>query len=136
MIREMRKNKYASKKISFNGLVFDSKAEFNDFLYLRNLLKKREIKDLYRQVKIILSDVKNYKCTYIADFVFFDIKKNAWFIWDTKGIITPAYRVKRAWLLSTFNDFIFIENKNNNKKEFLPKGEKGLKSFFENLERV
>ena len=46
-------SKYNSKKIRVGDDVFDSKREYNYWMYLKNRQKKGEIRDLKRQVKFI-----------------------------------------------------------------------------------
>lgn len=94
------------------------------------LLKSRglkgEIKNLSRQVSIELTkNAKKHleKVFYIADFVFFDVERDCWIVWDSKGMPTDAYKIKRKWLLDTYKGFVFIEANKREKKEFIPNGE-------------
>lgn len=84
----MKVNKYHSKKISRDGMTFDSVKEYRRFCELSLLQKAGKITDLQRQVKYVLisaqyepdiigpkGGVKRGKliereCSYVADFVY------------------------------------------------------------------
>ena len=113
----MRKNKYHSKKVEFDGIVFDSKKEAKRFAELSLLEKAGTIQDLQRQVKFILipaqrepdtvgarGGIKKGKtiekeCAYIADFVYKDLTLNETVVEDTKGFRTKDYLLKRKMML-------------------------------------
>ena len=113
----MRKNKYHSKKVEFDGIVFDSKKEAKRFAELSLLEKAGTIQDLQRQVKFILipaqrepdtvgarGGIKKGKtiekeCAYIADFVYKDLTLNETVVEDTKGFRTKDYIIKRKLML-------------------------------------
>ena len=113
----MRKNKYHSKKVEFNGIVFDSKKEARRFAELSLLEKAGAIQDLQRQVKYVLipaqrepdtvgarGGIKKGKtiekeCAYIADFVYKDLTLNQTVVEDTKGFKTKDYIIKRKLML-------------------------------------
>lgn len=123
MIRLKNYNKYRNIKIKNALGIFDSKLEYNAFLFLKNLEKKGFIKDLKRQVGIILTPNKEkYKIKYVADFTYFDTKTNMLTIADSKGIQTKEYKIKREWLLHWFNGFIFVEFYKDKTKHYIPYG--------------
>lgn len=111
------KNKYHSKKVEVNGIVFDSKKEARRFAELSLLEKAGTIQDLQRQVKFILipaqrepdtvgarGGIKKGKtiekeCAYIADFVYKDLTLNETVVEDTKGFKTKDYIIKRKLML-------------------------------------
>lgn len=94
-------NKYRNKKIVIDGIEFDSRLEANRYCQLKILERAREIKDLRRQVEFIIqpSYKKNNKTIraikYIADFVYYDVKKKKTIIEDTKGFKNEVYRIKK-----------------------------------------
>lgn len=94
-------NKYKNQKTIINNIKFDSKKEANRFVYLNMLLKANEIKDLELQKEFILQEAfdknnKHYrKISYIADFYYFDLKRNRWIVEDIKGIRTEVYKLKK-----------------------------------------
>lgn len=109
------KNKYHSKKTTFDGIVFDSKKEAYRYLELKVLEKAGKIKDLQRQVKFVLIPAhrepdtigKNggihkgklieRECSYIADFVYEENGKTV--VEDAKGKRLPEYIIKRKLML-------------------------------------
>lgn len=99
------RNKYGNKKVSVDGIVFDSKKEANRYKELLLLEKAGAIKDLTRQVEFLLipSQYDNNKCierkcSYRADFVYFD-HKGQLVVEDAKGVRTPEYIIKRKLML-------------------------------------
>lgn len=111
------KNKYHSKKVEVNGIVFDSKKEAKRFAELSLLEAAGAISDLQRQVKYVLipaqrepdtfgarGGIKKGKtiekeCAYIADFVYKDLTLNKTVVEDTKGFKTKDYIIKRKLML-------------------------------------
>lgn len=116
-------NKYHSKKITRDGMTFDSLKEYRKFRELSLLEKAGVITDLQRQVEFELipaqyEDIPTgevYKrgerkgqpkikrvCVeksvkYIADFVYKENGKTI--VMDTKGVKTKDYILKRKMLL-------------------------------------
>lgn len=113
----MRKNKYHSKKVEFEGEVFDSRKEYKRWLELSLFEKAGVISDLKRQVKYVLipaqrepdtvgarggikkGKVIEKECAYIADFVYKDLTLNETVVEDTKGYRTKDYVIKRKLML-------------------------------------
>ncbi len=95
----MRSNKYHAKKVTVNGIKFDSKLEANRWLELKLMEKAGRISNLRRQVEFVLqpSFRKNgktiRKISYFADFVY--IENGFTIIEDTKGIKTDVFRLKK-----------------------------------------
>lgn len=117
--------KYRNTKTKIKGIVFDSKLEAEHYQSLLSRLRRGEIKELGRQAKIRLTqnqEKAREQVFYIADFVFFDKIKNEWVVWDSKGVKTQAYIIKRKWLLDCYCGFIFIEASKNGKVEYFPNG--------------
>lgn len=94
-------NKYKNKKIYYDGIYFDSKLEKARYIQLKILEKAKEIKELRRQVTYVIqpSYKKNNKTirsiNYIADFVYYDLRKNKTIIEDTKGFKNEVYKIKK-----------------------------------------
>lgn len=118
------RNKYYSKKISADGMIFDSKKEYKRWNELRMLEKSGRIRDLKRQVKFVLIPAQREPDTrgpkggikpgrllerevaYIADFTYveilpFDDEANTGVlvVEDTKGMRTKDYIIKRKLML-------------------------------------
>ena len=109
-------NKYKSHKTSANGVIFDSKKEYNRYIELTLLSRSGAIKGLKRQVKFELipaqyePDIINPRgkakkgklieraVSYIADFVYTD-ETGKTVVEDTKGFRTKDYIIKRKLLL-------------------------------------
>ena len=107
-------NKYGSRKVEVNGIVFDSKREAARYQELLLLEKAGEIKDIRRQVKYVLPESTTRKgrgrcvereCAYIADFVYKTILPDGdtlTIVEDTKGFRTKDYIIKRKLMLSVY----------------------------------
>ena len=109
------KNKDHSKKITRNGITFDSLKEYRRFCELSLLEKAGAITDLKRQVEFVLipaqrepdtkgvrggiikGKVIEHKCSYVADFVYTENGKTI--VEDTKGFRTKDYILKRKMML-------------------------------------
>ena len=119
-------NKYGSKKVEVNGIVFDSKKEAKRYQELLLLEKAGAIQNLQRQVKYVLITAQREftneiytkgrkkghfkqgkllerECSYIADFVYYDNNLKKIIVEDTKGVKTKEYILKRKLLLYMFN---------------------------------
>jgi hypothetical protein len=109
--------KYGNKKVTVNGIVFDSKKEAKRYQELLLLEKAGVIKDLQRQVKYVLIPAQyegdyigprggyhkgkmlERECAYVADFVYFDMRIPTYVVEDTKGVKTKDYIIKRKLML-------------------------------------
>lgn len=100
---DIRKNKYGNKKVTVDGIKFDSQLEANRYCELKILERAGEIKDLRRQIKFELqpSYIKNNKSiqsiNYIADFVYYDVNKKKFIVEDVKSEATKTqvYKLKK-----------------------------------------
>lgn len=108
-------NKYGSRKVEVDGIVFDSKKEAKRWSELLLLEKAGAIRNLRRQVKFVLIPAQKEpdttgkrggtikgkllerECTYIADFVYQEDGKTV--VEDTKGFRTSEYRIKKKLML-------------------------------------
>ena len=110
----MKKSKYKSRKITHDGIVFDSVKEYRRYCELLLLEKAGAITDLKRQVKFALLPVQyemtkdpktgkakktclERECSYIADFVYTENGEKV--VEDTKGFKTKDYILKRKMML-------------------------------------
>lgn len=116
----MVKSKYGSRKVTVDGITFDSKKEAVRYRQLKLLERAGEISDLRLQVKYVLIPAQyehphsmtkagrgkclERECSYVADFVYnvplIDGQK-PWIpiVEDTKGFKTEAYKIKRKLML-------------------------------------
>ena len=108
-------NKYHSRKISHDGMTFDSLKEYRRYCELVLLEKAGQVTELQRQVKFVLIPAQREpdsigkrggvikgkliekECAYIADFVYKENGKTV--VEDTKGFKTKDYILKRKMLL-------------------------------------
>lgn len=104
--RLIRQSKYRNVKVkTLNCGTFDSKLEYKHFSDLYLLQRAGRIKDLQRQVRIPLG---LGKIKYIADFIYYDEVLCKWVVFDSKGVETKEFKIKLAWLLESYSNFIFI----------------------------
>lgn len=100
----MARNKYYSRKVTIDGIKFDSQKEARRFRELCLLERAGQITDLQRQVKFELipsqrieGKIVERACTYVADFVYMENGKKV--VEDTKGFKTKDYIIKRKLML-------------------------------------
>lgn len=97
-------SKYRSRKVTRDGMTFDSQKEYKRFCELRLLERAGKVTDLQRQVKFELipsqrigGKVVERACNYIADFVYMENGRKV--VEDTKGFKTTDYIIKRKLML-------------------------------------
>ena len=113
-------SKYHSKKITLNGITYDSKKEAKRHQELLLLERAGAIQSLQTQVKYVLIPAQREftneiytkgrnkgcfkkgkllekECAYIADFVY--IENGQTVVEDTKGFRTTDYKIKRKLML-------------------------------------
>ena len=109
-------SKYGNRKVTVDGLTFDSVKEANRWCELKLMQRAGEIKDLERQVKFVLIPAQytpfvnkkrkllERECVYIADFMYWEKDDNGWtkVVEDTKGFKTPEYIMKRKLMLKEY----------------------------------
>lgn len=110
-------NKYHAKKITVDGMTFDSKKEYLRWQELVLLEKAEKIQNLKRQVEYLLipaqfatmRDPKTGRmkrkcleraCFYVADFTY--TEDGEFIVEDTKGFRTADYKIKRKLMLNTY----------------------------------
>ena len=113
--------KYNAQPCEADGIRFDSKHEKNRYLELRLLERAGEIADLRLQVKfelipsqyepdtvkvlksgkekVVKGKCIEHACSYIADFVYTDLRTGKTVVEDTKGVRTKEYTIKRKLML-------------------------------------
>lgn len=99
-------SKYGAKKVTVDGITFDSQKEAYRWCELKLLERGKVISDLQRQVKFDLLPSQKYKgqtverpVTYVADFTYTDRKTGDFIVEDTKGFKTKEYIMKRKMML-------------------------------------
>lgn len=107
--------KYGNRKITRDGMTFDSVKEYKRWCELSLLEKAGKVTDLQRQVKYVLIPAQYEPATvskrgtvkygrliervvfYVADFVYVEDGKTV--VEDTKGFKTKDYIIKRKLML-------------------------------------
>ncbi|MBP0484651.1 DUF1064 domain-containing protein [Sagittula salina] len=96
-----KRHKYGARATVVDGIKFPSVKEAERWCDLLNLQRSGHIRDLRRQVKFQLVgasgpllDDRGQQIVYIADFVY--VEAGQAIIEDSKGFLTPAYRLKKA----------------------------------------
>lgn len=124
------RNKFGNKRVTVDGIRFDSKKEAKFYLFLREAEKKGEISDLRLQVPYELipaiyedqvihlktKDKVVTKCVqkavhYVADFVYTETATGLQAVVDVKSKITrrhPVYTLKKK-MMRAFKGINIIE---------------------------
>lgn len=93
------RNKYHAKKITVDGMTFDSRKEYKRWVELLLLEKAGVIEGLQRQVTFVLLPSQKgggrteRPVKYVADFTYQENGKTV--VEDTKGMKTKDYIIKR-----------------------------------------
>lgn len=112
--------KYLNKKVTVDGMTFDSMHEYKRYLDLKEMEDNGLITDLQRQVKFELIPkqvevIERYhkrtgerlkdkvrtveqECSYVADFVYYN-QDGEMIVEDAKGLRTSEYVIKRKLML-------------------------------------
>lgn len=106
--KKRKRAKFNNSKVEYEGMIFDSKKEYNRYRELLLLLKAGEIGMLKRQVKYVLIEKNETEreCAYFADFEYLDSKTGKRIVEDTKSEATKklsTYILKRKLMKSKFN---------------------------------
>ena len=108
------KRKYNNHKIEIDGFTFDSKLEADFYQRLKPLVKSGKIKELKIHPRYLLQEgfTKNGKryqpIFYIADFeALYD--DGTVVIYDTKGMRTEVYKIKRKLFEYRYRDKTIVE---------------------------
>lgn len=116
MIKIKRSSKYHAVKTYVGGIKLDSKKEARRYSELLLMQTAGVIQNLRRQVRFELQPaytkangehVKNI--VYVADFVYFDTRRNSMVIEDTKGVKTQVYKLKKKMFEYVYPTYCFIE---------------------------
>lgn len=103
-----KKPKYGNKKAEHNGITFHSIKERDRYKDLLLMEQAGEIAHLQRQVMFPLHVAGRLVCSYIADFVYVDLKLGRQVVEDSKGMRTKDYRIK-AKLYAALHEHPILE---------------------------
>lgn len=112
-------NKMRNIKTVVDDIVFDSKLEAEYYRQLKWQIMAGTIKSFELQVPFLIEINKMRICKYYADFVITNLDGTKEVI-DTKGFITPLYRLKKKLVEAVYN----IKIKEIYKKEVYKNGKK------------
>lgn len=92
------KSKYRNKKVTIDGIRFDSQHEANRWCELKLMERSGLISELERQVKFVLIAKSEHgrAIHYIADFTY--RQDGRLIIEDAKGFKTDVYRLKKRMM--------------------------------------
>lgn len=101
-----RRNKFNAKQTMVDGMRFHSRAEARRWSELKLYQKGGLIERLERQVlyPLVVNGVR--VSTYIADFVYHDLKANRWVVEDVKSPATARladFKMKRSLMQAIYN---------------------------------
>lgn len=107
-------NKFKAEKCYAFGIKFDSKAEMERFLYLKDRQNRGEISGLECQHKFTIIEPQNYgrkrlqATNYIADFVYY--KHGKMIVEDVKGckkgVAYQLFSVKKKLMLQKYGIWV------------------------------
>lgn len=86
-----KESKYRNVRTEADGHIFDSAREAERYGELRLLYEAKEIAALMIQVPFPLPG----GITYLADFVYYDLRRQAYIVEDAKGVRTKEYILKK-----------------------------------------
>lgn len=104
-------NKYNNKKVTIDGIKFDSKKEAKRYQELKLLENANQIRNLSRQVpfELIPKQKDERAVRYIADFVYTDTMTEKVIVEDVKGFKTDVYKLKRKLFKYRYPEYTFLE---------------------------
>lgn len=89
-----KKTKFKNIRVENDDGKFDSKWEAERYQQLQLMEKAGEIRELRAQVAFPLMAGAEMIGSYVADAVYFDVRRNRKIVEDAKGCKTPLYRWK------------------------------------------
>ena len=98
-----RRNKFNAKRTELDGIVFDSQRESQYYALLKRREKLGEVSGVELQQPYALTIDGQLICTYRADFSFDDLVERRHRVVDTKGVITPEFRIKQKLMKAIHN---------------------------------
>jgi len=96
-------NKYKARAVVTEEGRFASRKEYADWCALKLQEKAGYITHLQRQQRFPLSINNQLICTFVADAVFFDKAANKRVVADSKGVLTPVYKLKKKLMKALLN---------------------------------
>jgi len=105
-----RTSKYNAKKVEIDGIKFDSKAEGEYYLHLKQQVTERQILGFERQKRMLLQEgfsVEGVKgkirpIFYVVDFIVTENDGTLTYI-DVKGVETDVFKLKKKLFMKRYN---------------------------------
>ena len=90
-----KKNKYGARKVTVDGIKFDSQLEADYYVNLKLLQRAGQINGFCRQARFVLTpgDDETRATEYVCDFVVFYPDGTTQIV-DTKGALTDVFKLK------------------------------------------
>ncbi len=104
-----RRSKYGNKKITIDGITFDSQKEGKRYRDLKLLERAGLIANLELQPRYDITIDGTYVAHYKADFRYTDLEKQKRVVEDVKGVRTPEYRLKKKLVEALYRGTIIEE---------------------------
>jgi hypothetical protein len=108
----MTRHKYGARKVTVDGITFDSRGEANRYGELRLMERAGLIRDLKLQPEFTLVDAftdaegKRWRAIrYRADFQYVEAGRTV--VEDFKGLETATFKLKRKLFLNRYRDVVF-----------------------------
>jgi hypothetical protein len=105
-------NKYGARKVTVDGVTFDSRGEAKRYADLRLMEKAGLIQNLTLQPTYTLVDAftdahggRWRAITYRGDFQYTEAGETV--VEDFKGLETPVFKLKRKLFLNRYRDVVF-----------------------------
>lgn len=92
-----RKSKYGSKRITVDGILFDSKREARRYELLKQMHKAGEIQGFHRQVQFDLEGGVIYRCDFLIHHL-----DGSYVFEDVKGVRTKEFNMKRRMVRARY----------------------------------
>jgi hypothetical protein len=108
-MRKIPRAKYGNRRVRYQGMVFDSRGEWERYMVLRAMEQRGEISGLERQVRLTLQPAftdnqgKRWRAIeYRPDFAY--TQDGVWVLEDFKGVRTKEFDLKYKLLLFLLRD--------------------------------
>lgn len=111
-------HKYGAKKVTVDGITFDSKAESVYYLLHKDDPNMRMQEKFVLQDKFRLNGKAYREIYYKPDFTFYDDEGNLIKVIDVKGMILPEFKIKAKMFAARYGLPITIAKKVARKDEF------------------
>lgn len=109
-----KKSKYGNRKVTIDGITFDSTKEANRWRVLKDMQDRGKISSLERQPRFNLCAGgrpvrygSGRQAYYKADFAYWDGEKRV--VEDVKGFKTKEYKLKKAIVEAMFPAVTIVE---------------------------